>query len=139
LRSVFGLITDKTGKYWVVTIIGYVINMLAVPALAVAGNWPFAAGLIITERTGRAIRKPASEAMLSFAGKHIGQGWVFGLNEALDQTGAAIGPLILSATFLERHSIRRGLPYYSSPCVAGHWNGFVRPVSLSNGARIETR
>jgi hypothetical protein len=68
LRSVFGLIADKTRKYWVVTITGYVINMLAVPALALAGNWPLAAGLIITERTGRAIRKPATEAMLSFAG-----------------------------------------------------------------------
>ena len=44
LRSVFGLIADKTGKYWVVTIIGYLINMLAVPALAVVGNWPFVAG-----------------------------------------------------------------------------------------------
>lgn len=53
LRSISGLIADKTGKYWVVTITGYVINMLAVPALALAGTWPIAAGLIITERTGR--------------------------------------------------------------------------------------
>lgn len=39
--------------------------------------------------------------MLSFAGKHIGQGWVFGLNEALDQTGAPLGPLILSLTLFK--------------------------------------
>src|SRR5579864_5315462 len=69
LRSASGFIADKTGKYWIITIAGYVINMLAVPALALAGNWPLAAGLIVTERTGRAIRKPATEAMLSFAGK----------------------------------------------------------------------
>ncbi|MFN2623746.1 MAG: MFS transporter [Chthoniobacterales bacterium] len=108
LRSVSGLIADKTGKYWVVAIVGYVVNMLAVPALALAGNWPLAAGLIISERTGRAIRKPATEAMLSFAGKHIGQGWVFGLNEALDQTGAAIGPLILSFTLWRKGNYQAG-------------------------------
>jgi predicted MFS family arabinose efflux permease len=34
--------------------------------------------------------------------KSIGQGWVFGLNEALDQTGATIGPLI-TAFVLYRH------------------------------------
>jgi len=117
LRSVFGLIADKTGKYWAVTIIGYVINMLAVPALALAGNWPLAAGLIITERTGRAIRKPATEAMLSFAGKHIGQGWVFGLNEALDQTGAAIGPLILSATLFRKAQYQTGFAVLLIPAL----------------------
>ena len=117
LRSVFGLIADKTGKYWAVTIIGYVINMLAVPALALAGNWPLAAGLIITERTGRAIRKPATEAMLSFAGKHIGQGWVFGLNEALEQTGAAIGPLILSATLFRKAQYQTGFAVLLNPAL----------------------
>jgi predicted MFS family arabinose efflux permease len=94
LRSVSGYVADKTGKYWVAAFLGYAINMLAVPALALAGNWPAAAALIVAERTGRAIRRPAVESMLSRAGKTIGQGWVFGLHEALDQTGATLGPLI---------------------------------------------
>src|SRR5262249_14379188 len=74
-------------------------------------------GLIITERTGRAIRKPATEAMLSFAGKHIGQGWVFGLNEALDQTGAAIGPLILSATLFRKAQYQTGFALLLIPAL----------------------
>jgi predicted MFS family arabinose efflux permease len=94
LRSVSGYFADRTHKYWAVTFVGYAINMFAVPALALSGNWPTAAALIVAERTGRAIRKPAVEAMLSHAGHSIGQGWVFGLNEALDQTGATLGPLI---------------------------------------------
>ena len=94
LRSVSGYLADKSSKYWIVTFVGYLINMLAVPALALAGNWPLAAALIVTERAGRAIRRPAVEAMLSYAGKSIGRGWVFGLNEALDQGGATVGPLI---------------------------------------------
>ncbi len=102
LRSISGYFADKTRRYWAVAIFGYAINMLAVPALALAGNWPMAAVLIIAERTGRAIRRPAMESMLSHAGAVLGQGWVFGLHEALDQTGATLGPLI-TAFVLFRH------------------------------------
>jgi predicted MFS family arabinose efflux permease len=117
LRSVSGVISDRTGKYWIVTIVGYIINMLAVPALALAGDWPLAAGLIVAERTGRAIRKPSTEAMLSFAGKHIGQGWVFGLNEALDQAGAMLGPLIISLTLYRQGSYRNGFALLLVPAL----------------------
>ncbi len=102
LRSISGFVADRTHKYWAITFFGYAVNMLAVPALALAGAWPLAAALMIAERTGRAIRKPAVEAMLSHAGRSIGQGWVFGLNEAMDQTGATLGPLI-TAFILYRH------------------------------------
>lgn len=94
LRSVFGYFADKTHKYWAFIIVGYAVNLLAVPALALANNWPLAAALMIAERTGRAIRRPSIHAMLATAGTQIGSGWAFGLHEALDQTGATIGPLI---------------------------------------------
>jgi len=41
--------------------------MLAVPALALSGNWPIAAALIVAERTGRALRRPVVDAMISYA------------------------------------------------------------------------
>ena len=108
LRSISGFFADKTHKYWVVAFVGYFINMLAVPALALAGNWPMAAALIIAERTGRAIRKPSVEAMISYAGKEIGHGWVFGLNEALDQAGATVGPLIVALVLYLKGGYRYG-------------------------------
>ena len=95
-RLAAGYVSDKTGKYWLITLLGYFLNLLAVPLLALTGNWPFAASLIILERFGKAIRTPARDAMLSYATKEIGRGWGFGLHEALDQTGAIIGPLIVS-------------------------------------------
>ena len=96
LRSVSGYIADKTGKYWPITLVGYAINTLAVPAMALAGGWHMAAALVLLERTGRAIRKPTVEAMLSYATGKQGKGWVYGLNTALDETGATLGPLLIA-------------------------------------------
>ena len=36
LRSVSGFLADKTGKYWGTALLGYTINVLSVPALALA-------------------------------------------------------------------------------------------------------
>jgi predicted MFS family arabinose efflux permease len=108
LRSVSGFLADKTHKYWVFAFVGYGINMLAVPALALAGSWPLAAVLIIAERTGRAIRRPSVESMISYAGQEIGHGWVFGLNEALDQGGATVGPLVVALVLYLKGSYRYG-------------------------------
>jgi MFS family permease len=96
LRFVGGYIGDKTGRYWLVTFVGYVINLLAVPAMALAGNWPTAAILSVAERSGRAIRKPTVESMLSYTTGSLGRGWVFGLNTALDEIGATLGPLLVA-------------------------------------------
>jgi MFS family permease len=108
LRFISGYISDKTGKYWLVTFIGYAINLLAVPALALAGNLPFAAGLVIAERVGRAIRKPSVESMLSYTTNELGKGWVYGLNTALDQTGATIGPLLIAFVLVRKGDFRTG-------------------------------
>ncbi|MBS0656561.1 MAG: MFS transporter [Verrucomicrobia bacterium] len=96
MRLLSGRISDKTGRYWLITCIGYAINLLAVPLLALAGNWPLAAALIILERFGKAIRSPSKDAMLSYATYATGRGWGFGLHEAMDQIGAIIGPLLVS-------------------------------------------
>src|SRR5436309_5227451 len=77
LRSVAGYLSDKTGKYWLVTFIGYTVNLLAVPAMALVDNWQAAAALVLAERVGRAIRKPTIEAMLSYSTAKLGRGWVY--------------------------------------------------------------
>jgi len=117
LRSVSGFLADKTHRYWFVAFVGYVINMLAVPALALAGNWPVAAALIIAERTGRAIRRPSVEAMISHAGKSIGHGWVFGLNEALDQGGATVGPLVVALVLYLKGGYQNGFAVLLVPAL----------------------
>ncbi len=96
VRLLSGYVGDRTGRYWTVTIVGYLLNLFAVPLLAVVGGWQGAAALIVAERVGRGLRTPTRDAMLSHASGQIGAGWVFGLHEAMDTTGAVIGPLAIS-------------------------------------------
>ena len=103
LRWFSGRITDRTGEYWPITIFGYALNLFSVPLLALAGNWPLAALFMILERTGKATRNPARDAMLSHAASATGRGWGFGLHEAMDQTGALLGPLIVVLVLYLRH------------------------------------
>jgi predicted MFS family arabinose efflux permease len=117
LRSVSGYFADKSHRHWAFAFVGYTINMLTVPALALAGHWPVASGLVVGERVGRGIRKPSVEAMLSYAGKSIGAGWVFGLNEALDQAGATIGPLLMALILYLNHGFRTGFAVLLIPAL----------------------
>jgi MFS family permease len=104
LRYIFGKLTDKTRKYWTMTIIGYLVDVLAVPALALVGKdgWIFACGLIIIERTGKAIKKPAKNTIMSFAASQEGAGRSFAIQEVLDQIGAFLGPVLLYLVLLFR-------------------------------------
>ncbi len=97
LRSLFGYLSDRTRRYWAFTIAGYAITALAVPALALAGNWQIAVLLLTLERVSKAIRTPAKDTLLSYAATSIGHGKGFGLHEALDQIGAIAAPLTLAA------------------------------------------
>src|SRR5258706_16327720 len=45
LRLVFGYWVDKTRAYWKIAFPGYLLNLVAVPLLAVVGHWQWAAVL----------------------------------------------------------------------------------------------
>jgi len=99
LRLISGYLADRTKRYWLFTILGYGINLIAIPALALASTWQIAMMLIILERFGKALRVPARDTFLSYATIKIGRGIGFGLHEALDQVGALVGPLIVFLVF----------------------------------------
>ena len=102
MRYVFGKLTDKTKRYWLMTIAGYVLDVLAVPALALVGEhgWIAACGLLIIQRMGKAIKKPAKDTIMSFAASQEGLGKSFGIQEVLDQIGAFLGPVLLYVVML---------------------------------------
>ena len=102
MRYVFGGLTDKTKHYWSMTIAGYILDVLAVPALALVGEhgWVAACGLLIVQRMGKAIKKPAKDTIMSFAASREGVGKSFGIQEVLDQIGAFLGPMLLYLVML---------------------------------------
>lgn len=117
LRLASGYLADRTRSYWTITIVGYAVNLLAVPLLALAGSWQAAAGLMIAERLGKAVRTPARDVMLSHATSQVGRGWGFGLHEAMDQLGAMAGPLLVAAILAARGSMPAAFLVLAVPAV----------------------
>ncbi|MBN8616783.1 MAG: MFS transporter [Deltaproteobacteria bacterium] len=96
LRVWTGHLADRTRAYWPLTLLGYAMNLLAIPTLALCNAWQAAAALVVLERIGKAIRSPARSVLLSHAAERLGPGKTFGLDELLDQIGAVSGPLLLA-------------------------------------------
>ena len=97
LRLASGPFADRTRRYWPISIAGYAITAVSVPVLAAAGTLWQASLAVIGERFGKAVRTPARDTMLSHASAHLGRGRAFAYHEALDQSGALLGPLLVAA------------------------------------------
>jgi predicted MFS family arabinose efflux permease len=128
LRLASGRLADRSRLYWPVTLAGYLVQMLAVPALALARAWPVAAVLIFLERSGRATRNPPRDVMLAQAGRQMGRGWAFGVNEGLDQLGALVGPLAIAGLLAWRHSFPLAFALLAIPALV--------TLLLVGGARL---
>ena len=99
LRLLAGVWSDRTGRHWVFMFVGYAM-LLAVPAMGLTQQWPALIVLILLERIGKALRNPAKDTVISSVAKQdVGVGFAFGLQEALDQVGAFVGPLVFSVVF----------------------------------------
>ncbi|MFB7918415.1 MFS transporter [Streptomyces sp. NPDC056061] len=96
LRLASGPLADRTGRLWAWTLAGYVITVVSVPVLGLAGALGAACALVVAERVGKAVRSPAKDTLLSHATAATGRGRGFAVHEALDQTGALVGPLIVA-------------------------------------------
>jgi len=114
-RSVSGKISDITRNYWGMMFLGYVINLFAVPLLALANNYIVASILIIMERLGRATRIPPRDYVISTMGSENRIGYSFALQNLLDQAGAVIGPLIISAMLFYNYGFRHAFLFLAIP------------------------
>ncbi len=117
LRLPFGVLSDRTGRPWPITIAGYAITMVAAPLLAVSGMLWSATVLTMLERFGKAVRTPAPDTMLAQASTDIGRGRAFALHEALDQSGAVVGPLLVAAAIAAFGTMRWGFAVLVVPAV----------------------
>ncbi len=107
LRLLFGSLLDRSGRYWLFLFIGYGVH-LVIPLMGVTTAWGWLYTFILLERVGKALRSPAKDTLLSAVAEgEIGLGYAFGIQEALDQLGAFLGPLLFTALFsiLDRSTI----------------------------------
>lgn len=101
LRLITGPWADRSHRHWRLTVLGYAMTAVCVPLLAVTpflggAGMAVAVGLILLERTGKAVRSPAKSALLARMAKPTGRGRGFAVHKALDQVGAFSGPLLLA-------------------------------------------
>lgn len=139
LRLVSGRWADRSRLYWPITLAGYLIQMAAVPALALAGNWPLAAAFIVLERIGKATRNPPRDVMLAQAGTEMGRGWAFGINEALDQFGAFVGPLAVAVVLAKQGSYQAAFALLAIPAVITLILVFIARSVFPNAGQIAHR
>lgn len=117
LRYFSGRLADRTRAYWTITTLGYFLNLVVVPGLAFAGSWQAAALLVIAERTGKSLRGPARDVLLSEATEVVGHGKGFGLHTAMDQTGAVLGPLLVATSVARTHHFGPAFLWLALPAV----------------------
>ncbi|MBN1684211.1 MAG: MFS transporter [Gammaproteobacteria bacterium] len=137
LRFFSGYLADKTGFYWFNVTFGYLINVVAVPALALAHSWQWAALLIIIERMGKALRTPARDTMLSHAGLSVGAGWGFGLHKMMDQIGCMIGPLIVTVVLYLKYSYQQSFLILFIPAITAFIVLLTARFLYPNPAKLE--
>jgi len=141
LRLVGGYLADRTRHHWLLTAVGYAINLFSVPALGLVHAWPPAAALVLTERAGKGLRTPPRDALLSYATKQVGRGKGFGIHEAMDQIGALTGPLFAALLLGLGLGYRTTLFAYALPAALALlslffvWRFFPRPDLLEPGTR----
>jgi MFS family permease len=94
LKVVSGRLADRFPDRRQLVIGGYTVSNLAKPLLALVTQWPIALGLVLIERTGKAVRGSPRDAMIADAVEPEVRGKAFGFHRSFDTLGAAIGPLI---------------------------------------------
>lgn len=115
LRFFSGRFADRTRAYWLITTVGYALNLLVVPTLALAGSWKAAALLVVVERTGKSLRGPARDVLISEATEVVGHGWGFAVHSAFDQAGAVLGPLLIAVSVARTHSFGPAFWWLAAP------------------------
>jgi MFS family permease len=139
VRLISGYISDKIRRYWLMTVLGYFINLVSVPLLAFAGKWEIASVLIIAERFGKAVRTPARDTIISYASSNIGYGKGFALHEVLDQIGAIVGPLIVASVIYASNSYKNAFLILGIPALLSLATLIATMIIYPNPEKLEVK
>lgn len=99
LRFIGAYIATSLGSstaFWGLIAIGYGLNVLVIPLLALAPSWEVATMIFLVERVGKGLRAPLRDVVLAEVSEDMGRGRGFGIHELMDQIGALSGPAIFA-------------------------------------------
>jgi MFS family permease len=149
-----GVISDRLGRRKRLVILGYALAAFTKPIfpLATSVGWVFAARF--TDRVGKGIRGAPRDALVADITPAPMRGAAYGLRQALDSVGAAIGPalaLVLMVWFVD--DIRTVMWFAVPPAFItvvlllvyvrepprAHVAGGARPFSLAAAKRLPRR
>ena len=88
-----GYISDRIGRRKPLILLGYGLGALSKPLFALAGSAGLVLGARLVDRVGKGIRGAPRDALVADVTPPAILGRAYGLRQALDTTGAFLGPL----------------------------------------------
>ncbi|MGH9367660.1 MAG: MFS transporter [Thermoanaerobaculia bacterium] len=92
--------SDRAGHRKRFVLFGYLLAALARPLVGLAQSWSQVLAIRFTDRVGKGIRTPPRDALVASLTRAESRGRAFGLQRAMDNAGAFVGP-ILAALLLK--------------------------------------
>lgn len=94
LKVVIGKRADQGNARKPLILLGYTLSNLAKPLIGFVPSWLPALGLLLVDRTGKAIRSAPRDIVITDSVPATHRGKAFGFHRAMDTAGASIGPLL---------------------------------------------
>jgi len=94
LKLVAGEISDRIGRRKPLVVFGYGLAGAIRPLVALAGAPWHVLVIRVTDRVGKGVRGAPRDALIAEAAHEGEAGRAFGFHEAMDHTGAVVGPLL---------------------------------------------
>ena len=94
VRIFSGWLSDRIGDRKWLTTAGYALSVLSKPLLSFSSGWHQVLGIRFMDRLGKGIRGAPRDALIADVTPPGKRGIAFGFHNAMDTTGAVLGPLI---------------------------------------------
>ncbi len=93
LKLFSGAWSDRAGKKKPLVLAGYLLSSVARPLVGFATSWLHVLSVRFSDRIGKGIRTSPRDALIAASVPADDRGRAFGLQRAMDHTGAVLGPL----------------------------------------------
>lgn len=93
LKVYSGWLSDRIGRRKPLMLAGYGLSNLIKPVFALTTAWPQVLAIRFADRVGKGIRTAPRDALIADVTDPAVRGRAYGLHQALDRLGEAIGPL----------------------------------------------